>query len=118
MIRLILKFALYYAVLLIFYAIGWLPSAAVLSLLAAVAVLAGVNTLIRPLLVTIALPLNIITFGIASIFANLLSLVIANEIVGGTVSSGFWIMLLIALVIMLLDDTVRNARQHLQKLNN
>jgi hypothetical protein len=44
--------------------------------------LAITNTLLRPILVLIALPFNLITFGIASIFANLLTLIIANAICG------------------------------------
>lgn len=115
MFRLIFKFGLYYGILIFFWAVGWLPAADAALLLGAAAVLAGVNTLIRPVLVALALPINIITFGIASIFANLLSLVIANSIIGGVVTSGFWVMLLIALVIMLADDTVRTARQALRK---
>ena len=115
MTRLIIKFALYYAILVVFMAIGWLPYATALSLLGAAAVLAGVNTLIRPILVTVALPFNIFTLGIASLFANLLSLTIANAIMGGVMSSGFWVMLLIALVIMLADDAVRNIRQAIEK---
>jgi putative membrane protein len=101
--------------LVAFMAIGWLPFATALLLLGAAAVLAGVNTLIRPLLVTLALPFNILTFGIASLFANLLSLTIANAIMGGVMTGTFWVMLLIALVIMLADDAVRNIRQAIQK---
>ena len=116
MFRIIIKFGLYYAVLIVFMAFGWLPEATALMLLGAAAVLAGVNTFIRPLLVTFALPLNIILFGIASVFANLLALVIANAIIGGVLTSSFWVMLLIALVIMLADDIVRNIRQAIRKL--
>ena len=111
MLRLILKFTFYYITLLLFMAIGWLPAATAVLLLAAATVLAGVNTLIRPILVTIALPFNFITFGIASVFANLLTLVIANAITGGMITSGFWAMLLIALIIMLADDGIRLLRQ-------
>ena len=111
MLRLIVKFALYYGILAAFASFGWLPEATYLLLLGAAAVLAAVNTFIRPVLVTAALMVNIITFGIASVFANLLSLVIANAIIGGVMTSGFWVMLLMALVIMLVDDTVRNIRQ-------
>ncbi len=111
MIRLFVKFVLYYGILTAFMAFGWLPGATALALLGAAAVLAGVNTFLRPLLVTAALMVNAITFGIASVFANLLSIVIANAIIGGVMTSGFWVMLLIALVIMLTDDTVRNIRQ-------
>ena len=115
MIRLFVKFALYYGILAAFMAFGWLPEATALALIGAAAVLVGVNTFVRPLLVTAALMVNIITFGIASVFANLLSLVIANAIIGGIMTSGFWVMLLIALVIMLVDDSVRNIRQAITK---
>ena len=114
MLRYIIKLALYYIILLLFLAVGWL-NGSVLVLLGAAAILAAVNTLIRPVLVTIALPFNIITFGIASIFANLLSLVIANAIIGGTLTSGFWIMFLISLFIMLADDCVRLTRQAIKR---
>jgi putative membrane protein len=115
MVRMIIKFVIYYAVLVAFLAIGWLPEATALTLLGAAAVLAVVNTFIRPLLVSFALPFNIILFGIASVFANLLAVVIANGIMGGVMTAGFWVMLLIALVIMLLDDAVRNIRQAIKK---
>lgn len=111
MLRLIIKFALYYAILLLFMVLGGLPAATALSLLGAAAVLAIVNTLIRPLLVTVALPINILTFGIASVFANLLAIVIAKAIIGGAMAATFWTLLLIALVIMLVDDAVRCIRQ-------
>ena len=115
MIRFLFRYAvkavLYYAVLLFFMAVGLLPYAATASMLAPALILAAVNTLIRPVLVAVAIPFNILTFGAASVFANLLSLVIANAIAGGTVTSGFWVMLLISLVIMLADDCVRLVRQ-------
>ncbi|MDD5018447.1 MAG: phage holin family protein [Eubacteriales bacterium] len=115
MLRYIIKVALYFAILLFFMAVGWLPEAAILLMLAAAAVLAAVNTLIRPLLVVVALPFNIITLGIASVFANLLCLVIASAIMGGAMTAGFWIMLLTAFVIMLADDGIRLVRQAIKR---
>jgi putative membrane protein len=108
--RYAVKAVVYFAVLLASMAIGLLPEVAVTSILVAALILAAVNTLIRPLIVTIALPFNFITLGIASVFANLLTLVIANGIAGGTVTSGFWAMLLVAFLIMLADDGVRAVR--------
>lgn len=110
LLRYAIKAALYFMILLAAMAISLLPLVPVTALLVAALVLAAVNTFIRPLLVTIALPFNFLTLGIASVFANLLSLVIANGIVGGTVTSGFWAMLLVAFVIMLADDAVRVVR--------
>ncbi len=115
MLRYIIKVALYFVIMLCFMAIGLFPSSAVLSLLLMAVVLAAANTLIRPVLVAIALPFNILFLGIASIFANLLTLVIANSIMGGTIAQGFWAMLLAAFVIMLADDGVRILREHIKK---
>ena len=111
--RYMIKSVLYYSVLLAAVAISLLPGTAV-TIIPAALILAAVNTLIRPLLVTIALPFNFITLGLASVFANLLSLVIANGIAGGSITAGFWAMLLVALVIMLVDDAVRLIRHALR----
>ncbi len=112
LLRIIVKVVLYFCLLLAAMAIGLLP-AAVLPLFWTALALAVTNTLLRPLLVVIALPFNIILLGIASVFANLLTLVIAFAIAG--VSGGFWAMLLIAFLVMLIDDGVRLVRQALKK---
>lgn len=104
------KAVVYYAVLLFFMAVGWLHRTPE-GLIAPALILAGVNTLIRPVLVALALPFNVLLFGIVSVFANLLSLVIASAIAGGALAAGFWVMLLIAFVIMLADDCIRHIRK-------
>ena len=109
-LRYTVKAVVYYALLLAFMAIGLLTATPV-SLIWAALILAGVNTLIRPLLVTVALALNVFLFGIVSVFANLLALVIASAIAGGVLAAGFWVMLLVALVIMLVDDAIRHIRK-------
>lgn len=109
LIRYSIKFAVYFLILLGAWAIGLLPGTALTALWAAL-MLGLVNMILRPIFVAIALPFNIITFGIASVFANLLSLVIANAIIGGPISTGFWAMLLVSLVVMLADDCVRAIR--------
>lgn len=112
LLRILIKVVLYFCLLLAAMAIGLL-SAGVMPLFWTALALALVNTLLRPLLVVIALPFNIITLGLASVFANLLTLVIAFAIAG--VSGGFWAMLLIAFLVMLTDDGVRLVRQALRK---
>ena len=109
LIRYTTKAIVYYLILLVAWAIGLLPGTALTALWAAL-MLALVNMILRPIFVAIALPFNLITFGIASVFANLLSLVIANAIIGGPITAGFWAMLLVALVIMLADDCIRAIR--------
>jgi len=116
--RFVIKFALYFAALCGFMAINLLPEATVNSMLIAALVLALVNTIIRPLITVVALPLNLITFGIASVFVNVLTLVIANGISGGILASPFWVKLVIAIVIMIIDGCVRYSRHSVRgKLN-
>ena len=114
MFRVIIKFAIYSLILWVSTVVGLTPELQLKALLVLAAVLAGVNTLIRPLFVAVALPFNAVTFGIASVFANLLSLVIANAIVGKPIH-GFWVMLLISFVVMLADDTHRIARGQIRR---
>jgi len=113
--RIAVKILVYFLILALALSIGLIFKTTIPAILLAAVVLALVNTLLRPLFVLIALPFNLITFGIASIFANLLSLVIASAIVGGTMTSGFWAMLLISFVIMLVDDAVRVVRERQYK---
>ncbi len=113
LIRYSIKVVLYYLILLGASAIGLLPGTVLTALWAAL-MLALVNMVLRPIFVMIALPFNIITFGVASVFANLLSLVIANAIVGGPITAGFWAMLLVSLVIMLADDCARAIRAYVK----
>jgi len=110
-LRFVVKTVLYFCLLIAVMALGLLPAAA-LTLFWAALILAAVNTILRPLFVLIALPLNVITLGIASVFANLLSLVIALAIIG--LSGGFWALLLLALIIMLADDGIRLMRKAMQ----
>jgi len=110
MFRLIIKFITYGVVLFFLNILGLTHLSGVAQIAFLSAILTGVNTLIRPLLVAIALPFNLVTFGIASVFANLLSLVIANAICG-TLIHGFWLLLFVALIIMLVDDCIRLTRR-------
>ena len=115
MLRLMIKFIVYSVILWLTAVSGLVPELSVQAIFILAAVLAGVNTLLRPLFVAVALPFNFITFGIASVFANLLSLVIANAIVGKPIQ-GFWVMLLIAFVIMLADDVHRISRNRIRRI--
>lgn len=112
-LRFLTKTLVYYIILFAALALSLLPGS-ISGMVVAALVLACVNTFIRPLIVSIALPFNILTFGLASIFANLLTLIITNSIIGGGIGSGFFEMLLVAFIVMLADDAIRNFRCRLQ----
>jgi len=60
------------------------------ALLAAAAVFGVLNTLLKPLLRLVTLPLAILTLGIAWFFVSLLMLALTSDIVSGFHISGFW----------------------------
>lgn len=87
-------------------AISWLTNALVLgvvaallsgvtvssvgALLAAAAVFGVLNTILKPLLRLVTLPLALLTLGIAWFFVSLLMLLITTAIVSGFHIHGFW----------------------------
>jgi putative membrane protein len=98
-------------------AISWLTNALVLavmaavltgvtvknvgSLLAAAAVFGVLNTVFKPLLRLITLPLAILTLGIAWFFVSMLMLVITRDIVSGFHINGFWTLVAATLIVWL-----------------
>lgn len=60
------------------------------SLILAAAVFGVLNTVLKPLLRLITLPLAILTLGVAWFFVSLLMLVLTRDIVSGFHIDGFW----------------------------
>jgi putative membrane protein len=73
------------------------------SLLAAAAVFGVLNTILKPLLRFITLPLAILTFGIAWFFVSMLMLVITKGIVGGFHIDGFWTLVVATLIVWVVN---------------
>jgi putative membrane protein len=96
-------------------AISWLTNALVLAivaavlsgvhtknagaLLAAAAVFGVLNTVLRPVLRFVTLPLAVLTLGIAWFFVSLLMLVITKGIVSGFHIHGFWTLVAATLIV-------------------
>ncbi len=109
--------------LLVRLAISWLTNALVLAvvagllsgvhvsnvwaLLEAAAVFGVLNTVLKPILRLVTLPLAVLTLGIAWFFVSLLMLVLTKAIVSGFYIDGFWTLveatLIVWVVNMLLD---------------
>jgi putative membrane protein len=73
------------------------------SLLAAAAVFGVLNTLLKPLLRFITLPLAILTLGIAWFFVSMLMLEITKGIVDGFHIHGFWTLVAATLIVWLVN---------------
>jgi putative membrane protein len=91
------------------------------ALLAAAAVFGVLNTLLKPLLRLLTLPLAILTLGLAWFFVSMLMLVITEAIVAGFDIHGFWTLVAATLIVwvvnLLLDYTpgpwqVTGRRRH------
>lgn len=96
-------------------AISWLTNALVLgvvvallsgvtvssagALLLAAAVFGVLNTLLKPLLRLVTLPLAILTFGIAWFFVSLLMLLLTRALVSGFDVHGFWTLVEATLIV-------------------
>lgn len=109
--KLIVRFLAYFLVFMLLSAI--LPATVTgdawgFLLLAGILVLA--NLFIRPLLTLLALPFNLLTFGIASVFVNMLTLLTADAIVAPALLQGFWTLALASVLIMAVDACIRTAR--------
>jgi putative membrane protein len=106
-------------------ALSWLTNAIVLAIVAGVlsgvhvsdvwalleaaAVFGVLNTVLKPILRLVTLPLAILTLGIAWFFVSLLMLVLTNNIVSGFHIDGFWTFVEATLIVwavnMVLDLT-------------
>jgi len=84
---------------------GTLPAMLLFAL-----VLSAVNCSLRPVLTFIALPATLLTLGVASVFVNMLTLLIADAFVGSVHIYGFWLMALCCVAILAADALIRGMR--------
>jgi putative membrane protein len=83
-----------------------IPSVVVDSFLAAlsVAVVLGLlNTFLKPLLLLLTLPLNVLTLGLFTLVINTVVVLIASSLVSGFSVDSFWSALLFSLILSLVN---------------
>jgi putative membrane protein len=73
------------------------------SAVLAAATLGLLNAFLRPLLILLTLPLNIVTLGLFTFLINALMLKIASELIPGFTVHGFWTAVIGALIIGLVS---------------
>ncbi len=73
------------------------------ALLAAAAVFGVLNTLLKPLLRLVTLPLALLTLGVAWFFVSMLMLVLTKEIVSGFRIHGFWTLVAATLIVWIVN---------------
>lgn len=74
-----------------------------LAALLAGTVLALVNIFVRPLLILITLPVNLISLGLFTLVINAWMVMLTAYIVGGITVNGFWAALIAALMVTLVN---------------
>ena len=83
-----------------------LPGVAVAGFLAALVtalVLGLINAIIRPILILLTLPLNILTLGLFTLVINALLIMLAATVVPGFAVQGFWWALLFGVVLAVVN---------------
>lgn len=83
-----------------------LPGVAIEGFLAALVtalVLGLINAILRPILILLTLPLNILTLGLFTLVINTLLIILAATIVPGFAVQGFWWALLFGVVLAIVN---------------
>jgi putative membrane protein len=77
-----------------------------------------VNTVVKPIVTVLALPLILLSLGVALFFVNMLMLALTDWVVNGLVIDGFWTLVGATLVVWLVNvivESVFGVRGHARK---
>jgi putative membrane protein len=102
------------AILITDYILPGVSTSGIVSALIFALVLGILNAVLKPLLVILTLPINVVTLGLFTLVINALVILLASAIVPGFVVVGFWWAVLfgivLALVMMVLNRVVDEVR--------
>lgn len=91
------------AVLLASYVIPGVTVKSFFSALLVALFLGIVNMFVRPFLILITLPINIITLGLFTFIINGLMVLLASSVVNGFQVNGFWVAVLFGIVLSVIN---------------
>lgn len=91
------------AIMLIAWLIPGIQVSGFLAALLVIVIMGLVNAFIRPLLMFLTLPLNLLTFGLFTFVVNALLFMLAGAIAPGFSVNGFWSALLGSLILSILS---------------
>jgi uncharacterized membrane protein YvlD (DUF360 family) len=80
-----------------------------ITALAATAIIAGLNALVRPVIVLLTLPLTVATFGLLSLLINTIIIVLAAPLAPGMEVGGFLPALSLAVILTVVTTTINVA---------
>ena len=90
----------------------------VLPALAAAVVLGLVNAILRPILILLTLPINILTLGLFTLVINALLVLLTSAIVPGFSVGGFWWAVLFGIVLFFVNWVLRVDKIEKPEINN
>ncbi len=68
-----------------------------------------VNTVVKPVVTVLALPVILLTLGVALFFVNMLMLALTDWVVNGLVIAGFWTLVGATLVVWLVNVLIESV---------
>ena len=74
-----------------------------ISALIAAVVLGALNLFIRPILLVLTLPINVLTLGLFSLVINALLVILASMLVPGFMVEGFWAAFFFAILLAIVN---------------
>jgi putative membrane protein len=83
----------------------------IVAVLTAGVILWLINTLVRPVLKLLTLPLTVLTFGLFSLILNTLLVMLADYLLPGISFGGFWPSFLLALLVSLVQVALNKIFQ-------
>ena len=74
-------------------------------------VLGIINSILKPILLLLTLPINVLTLGLLTFVINAFLVLLASQIVPGFIVDGFWWALLFSIVLSLVNTILGNLRR-------
>jgi putative membrane protein len=91
------------AILIVAYVVPGVTYTSLVSVLVAAVVLGALNLVVRPVLMILTLPINVVTLGLFSIVINAFLVWLTSLVVPGFLIASFWTAILFALGLMVIN---------------
>ena len=104
----LLKWLIYtVAIIITAYILPGVAVSGVFAALVAGLILGLINTFIRPILLILTLPINVLSLGLFTLIINALLVLLASAIVPGFSITSFWSALLFGLVLAIVNAAIK-----------
>ena len=92
------------AIIITAYILPGVAISGIVTALVVAVILGAINAVLKPILVVLTLPINILTLGLFTLVINAALVMLASAIVPGFVVYGFWWALLFAVVLGIINS--------------